>query len=70
VELSQILICLMHARSFWRSGAQPYAYLVGPTVGDFISRFDNSADAVRGAARRVDEGKAVGMQPSQRLCRF
>jgi hypothetical protein len=37
VELSQILICLMHGRSFWRGGAQPYAYLVGPTVGDYFS---------------------------------
>jgi hypothetical protein len=70
VELSQILICLLHGRSFCRGGAQSYAYLVGPTVGDFISRFDNSADAVRGAAWPVDEGKAVGMQPRQRLCRF
>src|SRR5262249_25262420 len=35
-----------------------------------ISRFDNSADAVRGAGRPVDEGKAVGMQPRQRLCCF
>jgi len=35
-----------------------------------ISRFDNSADAVRGAGRPVDDGKAVGMQPRQRLCCF
>jgi len=32
-----------------------------------ISRFDNSADAVRGAARPVDESKAVGMHPPAAL---
>ena len=36
VELSQILICLIHGRSFWRGGAQPYAYLVGPCWGLFL----------------------------------
>jgi len=30
-------------------------------LSGIIFRFDNSADAVRGAARPVDEGKAVGM---------
>jgi hypothetical protein len=36
VELSQILICLMHGRSFRRGGAQRYAFPVGPTVGDYF----------------------------------
>ena len=35
-----------------------------------ISRFDNSADAVRGAARRVDEGKAVGSLHDRRFAVF
>ena len=67
VELSQILICLMRGRSFWRGGAQRCVFWLDRLLW-IISRFDNSADAVRGAARRVNEGKAVGSLPDRRLC--
>ena len=42
--------------------------LVGPTVGELFLGSTTPADAVRGAARPVDEGKAVGMDLLFLIC--
>src|SRR5262249_25262419 len=47
----------MRGRSFWRGGAQRYAFLVGPTVGDYFS--------VRQLCRcRAGSGTACGRRQS------
>jgi len=58
VELSQILICLVRGRSFWRGSAQRYDLLAGPTVGDYFS--------VRQLCRcRAGSGAACGRKQSR-----